>query len=176
MKKLLFAIWVGLMLSSTLWAASLKLTTIVSSAVDKVGDGDRQGLLLKFELPASLQNARIDGAYLRFQVQTDTTQEVLGILVRPMLESWTSGTRLATMTESATSPFHVNFGRVGFNNGTAEVRVTYIVRAWQQGELSNFGLLVYPANPKAPAFQLRTLADGSVAELEIQYTEADTKK
>ncbi len=96
--------------------------------------------------------------------------------MRPMLAPWASGVRLAAISESAASPFHVNFGRVGFNSGTVEVRVAHIVCAWQQGELSNFGLLVYPPNPKAPAFQLRTLADGGVAELEIQYTEPEVKK
>lgn len=175
MKKLIFGITLALLLSSTLWAESVKLTTTVSGSVDKVGDADRPGLLFKFDLPAVLQNARIDVAYLRFQVQTDTSREPLGLLVRPMLAPWTSGVRLAAMSESAASPFHVNFGRVGFNSGTAEVRVTHIFRAWQQGELSNFGILVYPAKTFAPAFQLRNLPDGSLAELEVHYTGPEKK-
>ncbi|HXF48339.1 MAG TPA: hypothetical protein VNL73_02795 [Verrucomicrobiae bacterium] len=175
MKKLIFGMMIGLALFSMVWAESVKLTTTVSGSTDKVGDADRPGLLFKFDLPAVLQNVRVNMANLRFQVQTDTSREPLGILVRPMLAPWTSGIRLAAMSESAASPFHVNFGRVGFNSGTAEVRLTYIVRAWQQGELPNFGILVYPAKTSASTFQLRNLTDGSVAELEIQYTESEKK-
>lgn len=175
MKRLIFVTLLGLLLSSAVWAASVKLTTTVSGSVDKVGDADRPGLLFKFDLPATLQNARIDVAHLRFQVQTDTAQEPLGILVRPMLAPWVSGVRLAAMSESATSPFHINFGRVGFSSGIGSVRITQMVRAWQEGELPNFGILVYPAKTSTPAFQLCPLSDGGMAELEIHYTGPEKK-
>ena len=157
------------------WAESVNVTTTTSAAVDRVGSGDRPGLLLKFELPAELQKARIDLAYLRFQVETDTTQPPLGLLVRPMLAPWVSGLRLPTLSDSLASPFHVNFGRLNLKNGTGKIEITQAVNAWQSGELPNLGMLLYPVEEKRSSFQLKNLPKGGVAELEIFYTAPEVK-
>ncbi|MCI0330760.1 MAG: hypothetical protein L0196_07395 [candidate division Zixibacteria bacterium] len=175
MKKLILGILIGLLLISNAWAADLNVSTTITGSVDKVGDADRPGLLFKFDLPAALQDARIDMAYLRFQVQADTSREALGLLVRPMLVPWTNGVRLSNLSESAASPLHINFGRIGSKSGLGQVRITRIVRAWQQGELPNFGILVYPENASMSSLQLRTLASGGLAELEIFFTGPEKK-
>jgi len=170
MKKLLLIAIVGLAIYSSVLANNVKVTTTTSALVDKVGDGNRPGLLFKFDLPAALQNARIDLAYLRFKVETDTTQQTLGLLVRPMLAPWVSGLRLPTLSDSLASPFHVNFGRLNLKNGTGKIEITQAVKAWQTGELQNFGLLVYPDEEKEGYFQLKNWSGGGVSELEIFYT------
>lgn len=181
MKKLILVL--AVFSFSTLYADFLRVATTVSGSVDKVGRGESPGLLFKFELPAELQNARIDLAQLRFNVVTDTAQKITGFLVRPMLAPWISGLRLPALPDSTASPFHVNFGRVNFKDGTGEIEITQIVKAWftpsraegQGGELPNFGLLVYPAAKQATALQLRNLPGGGVAELEIFYTPTEIK-
>ncbi len=176
MKKLILGIVIGILLISKVFAASLKLTTGVAGSVDKVGDADRNGLLFKFDLPVTLQDARIDMVYLRFQLQADTTHEVLGLLVRPMLVPWAGGVRLSNLSESAASPLHINFGRIGSSSRLGQVRITHIVRAWQQGELPNFGMLVYPVKASTSNLQLQTLPDGGLAELEIFFTGPEVKR
>ena len=169
MKKLLVTL-AAILSFSTAFAANLKLTTSTSASVDSVGSGEGPGLLFKFSLPAELQNAQIDLAYLRFKVQSDTTKKGIALLVRPMLAPWVSGLRMPTLPDSAASPSHVNFGIVSLKSGKAEMEITQQVRAWQTGELPNFGVLVYPAVERANALQVRNLPNGGVAELEIFYT------
>ncbi|HXF48021.1 MAG TPA: hypothetical protein VNL73_01175 [Verrucomicrobiae bacterium] len=170
MKKLYLAFAIALMFSGSVWADSIKLTTTTSASADKVGDVTRPGLLFKFELPAELENARIDLAYLRFKVEADTAGQAIGLLVRPMLESWTSGSKLFALSDSTASPYHVNYGRLSLKNGSGKIEMTQTVKAWQTGELSNLGLLVYPDEAKEGSFQLQNLPGGGVAELEIFYT------
>lgn len=169
MKKLIFALATVLMFSFT-WAENLTISTTTSATADKVGDVARPGLLFKFELPAELQKARIDLAYLRFKVEMDSAQEIIGLLVRPMLAPWASGLKYPLLTDSLASPFHVNFGRLSLKNGTGKIEMTQTVKAWQMGELANLGLLVYPDEGKEGSFQLKNLPNGGVAELEIFYT------
>jgi len=177
MKKLILSL-IGMFSFTICHSANLKLTTTVSAPVDSVGSGDgsaslttgRPGLLFKFELPQELQNAQIDLAYLRFKVQSDTTKKGMALLVRPMLAPWVSGLRMPTMPDSVASPFHVNFGIVSLKSGKAELEITQQVRAWQEGELPNFGFLVYPAVERTNALQVRNLPGGGVAELEVFYT------
>ncbi|MCI0405856.1 MAG: hypothetical protein L0Z48_03730 [candidate division Zixibacteria bacterium] len=175
MKKINLAIAVALIFSSPIWAESIKITTTTSATADKVGEVDRPGLLFKFELPEELEGARIDLAYLRFKVEADSAQEAIGLLVRPMVESWSSGSKLASLSGSTASPHHANFGRLSFNSGSGKIEITQAVKAWQSGELPNRGLLVYPDEEKESAFQLKNLPNGGVAELEIFYTGAEKK-
>lgn len=180
MKKVVFTYALGLIFCSLTLAESIKVTTTTAASADKVGSVDRPGLLFKFDLPEELEKARIDLAYLRFKVETDTTQEVVGLLVRPMLESWTSGFNLSSLSESTASSYHANFGGLSLKNGTGKIEITQTVKAWQAGDLQNLGLLVNPDEEKEGSFQLKNLPDGGVAELEIFYTppmvvtEADT--
>jgi hypothetical protein len=174
MKKLIFTIAMVLTFS-LVWAESVTITTTTSAAADKVGDVERPGLLFKFELPEELEKARIDLAYLRFKVEADTTQQALGLLVRPMVESWSSGSKLSSLSDSTASPYHVNFGRLSLKNGMGKVEITQAVKAWQSGELPNVGLLVYPDEGKEGSFQLKNLPDGGVGELEIFYTAPEKK-
>lgn len=176
MKKLNLAMAIALLFSSGIWADSIKLTTTTSATADKVGEVNRPGLLFKFELPAELEKARIDLAYLRFKVDTDTSQQTIGLLVQPMLESWTSGSKLSALPDSTASRYHVNYGLLSLKNGLGKIEMTQTVKAWQTGELSNLGLLVYPDEEKEGSFQLKNLPDGGVAELEIFYTAAEVKK
>ncbi|MGH8004310.1 MAG: hypothetical protein ACRECJ_06275 [Limisphaerales bacterium] len=169
MKKLIIAFVLAFGFSTT-FGASLKLTTNNSALVEKVGGKDRPGLLLKFELPSELQNARVDLALLRFQVNPDTSKEGLGLLVRPMLAPWISGLNLSALPDSTASPFHVNTGKVGFKTGTAKAEVTLAVKTWQKGELPNLGFLIYPADETTASLQPKSLSGGGVAELEIFYT------
>lgn len=159
---------------SSVDSASVKLTTNTTTSVEKFGSKERPGLLLKFELPPELQNARVDLALLQFKVNSDTTQTVTGLFVRPMLAPWASGLNLPTLPDSTASPFHINFGRIGFKEGTAKVEITQAVKVWQTGELPNLGLLIYPAEGK-PNLQPKNLPEGGVAELEIFYTPEEKK-
>lgn len=174
MKKLILAIAIVLTFSAV-WAESIKVTTTTTASADKVGDVNRPGLLFKFELPTELQKARVDLAYLRFKVETDSAQQALGLLVRPMLESWASGARLSTLSDSTASHYHVNFGRLNLKDGAGKIEITQAVKAWQTGELANFGFLVYPDEEKEGSFQLKNLPGGGVAELEVFYTGAEKK-
>jgi|GEM_PF-3406965 len=176
MKKVNLAIAIALTFSSAIWAESMKITTTTSATADKVGDVNRAGLLFKFELPKELEKARVDLAYLRFKVEAETTQQAIGLLVRPMLESWTSGSKLSILSDSTASPYHVNFGRLNLRNGTGKIEITQAVKAWQTGELQNLGFLVYPTEEKEGSFQLKNLPDGGVAELEIFYTAPEVVK
>ncbi|MCI0405704.1 MAG: hypothetical protein L0Z48_02220 [candidate division Zixibacteria bacterium] len=178
MRKLIIALILAFTFS-TAFGASLKLTTNSSALVEKVGSKDRPGLLLKFELPSELlkipsaaegQNARIDLALLRFEVNPDTSKEGLGLLVRPMLAPWVSGLNLTALPDSAASPFHANTGKVGFKTGTAKAEVTLAVKTWQKGELPNLGFLIYSADESTASLQPKSLSSGGVAELEIFYT------
>ena len=154
MKKLALALAIALLFSASVWSDSIKLTATTSATAGKVGDVTRPGLLFKFELPEELEKARIDLAYLRFKVEpvppsgaegADTAQQAVGLLVRPVLESWTSGSKFSNLSDSsATSPYHANFGRLNIKNGAGKIEITQAVKAWQSGELSNLGLLVYP--------------------------------
>jgi len=175
MKKLIFIFALGMAFCSSILAESITVTTTVSASADKVGSSDQPGLLFKFDLPEELQKARIDLAYLRFKVETDTTEQTFGLLVRPMLEPWSSGSKLSTVSDSAASPYHVNFGRVSLKSGAGKVEMTQVVKAWQSGELSNLGLLVYPAETEA-ALKPTNLPAGGVAELEVFYTAPITIK
>ena len=170
MKRLSLAVTIILVFSSSVWADSIKLTTTNSAAADRVGELERPGLLFKFELPKELEKARIDLAYLRFKVGADSTQQAISLLVRPMVESWTSGSKLSSVSDSTASPYHVNFGRLHLKSGTGKIEITQAVKAWQTGELQNVGLLVYPDEEKEGSFQLKNLPEGGVAELEIYYT------
>lgn len=174
MKKLTLAIGLALGFSVG-WADEVTITTTTSALVDKVGDVERPGLLLKFDLPEELQKSRIDLAYLRFKVETDTTQEAVGLLVRPMVQSWNSGSKLSSLSDSTASPYHVNFGRLNLKGGVGKIEITQAVKAWQTGELQNLGVLVYPDEAKEGSFQLKNLPGGGVAELEIFYTGPEKK-
>lgn len=174
MKKLALSIAIALTFSAV-WAESIKVITTTTASADKVGNVNRPGLLFKFELPAVLQKARVDLAYLRFKVEADTAQQAIGLLVRPMLESWTSGAKLPSLSDSTVSRHHVNYGRLNLKDGSGRVEITQAVKAWQTGELQNFGFLVYPDEEKQGSFQLKNLTDGGVAELEIFYTGPEKK-
>ena len=176
MKRLILAVVIGLAVCSPLFGDELKISTMTSALTDRVGNTDRPGLLFKFELPAKLEKARIDLAYLRFKVESDTAQEALGLLVRPMLQAWSSGARLSTLPASAVSRSDANFGGLSRKSGRGKVEITEVVRAWQSGGLSNFGLLVYPAEEMSGSFKLRNLPDGGVAQLEIFYTAPEVAK
>lgn len=169
MKKL-FAISILTLAFAQAFGNELKLITSVTASVDKVGAAELPGLLLKFGLPAELQNAQIDFAILRFEVEPDSGRRSYGLLVRPMLSSWSSGRRLSVLGDSAASPHHVNFGRISFESGRGEIQITQAVRAWQEGGLENFGLLVYPAGKRNVTLTPKSLPSGGVAELEIFYT------
>src|SRR3972149_5524385 len=148
MKTLIFALAMVLTFS-VVSAENVTITTTTSATADKVGDIDRPGLLLKFDLPGKLQGAWIDLAYLRFKVEPDSSQPAISLLVRPMTESWTSGSKLSALSDSAAaSPFHVNFGRLNLKDGNGKIEITQAVKAWQSGELTNLGLLVYPDEEK----------------------------
>jgi hypothetical protein len=56
-----------------------------------------------------------------------------------------------------------------------KVRITQLVKAWQNAEIPNFGVLVYPTEEKSDGWQLRNLPEGGVAELEIFYTPEEKK-
>ncbi len=159
----------------SIWAESVSITTTTSATADKVGEVERPGLLMKFDFPEELQKARIDLAYLRFKVEADSTQQAIGLLVRPMLAPWVSGLKYPLFSDSLASPFHVNFGRLSLKNGSGRVEITQAVKAWQTGELTNLGLLVYPDEEKEGSFQLKNLPQGGVAELEIFYTGPEKK-
>ena len=175
MKKLNLAFAIALLVSSAIWAENITITTTTSASADKVGEVTRPGLLFKFALPAELENARIDLAYLRFKVEADSGQEAIGLLIRPMLESWTSGQNLSTLSLSAASPFHANTGRIGYKTGTAKAEVTLTVKTWQKGELPNLGFLIYPTDETTASLQPKNLSGGGIAELEIFYTAAEKK-
>lgn len=169
MKKLILAL-ILIFGFSAAFGASLKLATNSSALVEKVGGKERPGLLLKFELPPELQNARIDLALLRFEVNPDTSKEGLGLLVRPMLVPWVSGLNLSKMPDSVSSPFNVNTGKVGLKTGTTKAEVTLAVKTWQKGELPNLGFLIYSPEATTASLQPKNLSGGGVAELEIFYT------
>ncbi|MCI0596914.1 MAG: hypothetical protein L0Z48_10305 [candidate division Zixibacteria bacterium] len=175
MKKVKLAMAVALIYSSTVWADSLKITTTTSATADKVGDVNRPGLLFKFDLPAELEKARIDLAYLRFKVEADTSQQAIGLLVRPMLAPWVSGLNYPLFFDSLASPFHANFGRLNVKDGTGKIEITQAVKAWQTGELANLGLLVYPDEEEQGSLQVKNWPSGGVAELEIFYTAPEKK-
>ncbi len=174
MKKLIVTLTLILGCSGA-YAASLKLTTSSWASVEKVGNKEKPGLLLKFELPAELQNARIDLACLRFQVNPDTTQTSLGLLVRPMLVPWVPAMNLSTLPDSAASLFHVNTGRASFKTGAVEAEVTLAIKTWQKGELYNLGFLTYSAEETTRSLRPKNLPGGGVAELEIFYTPEERK-
>lgn len=176
MRKLAILAAFVLLGSAFTFAENIKITTSLSASVDKFGDNERPGVLLKFELPAELEGARIDLALLRFKVQIDTARKSAGFLVRPLRTSWTSGARLTILSDSAASPGHVDFGRVNFKKGTGELEITRTVQAWTGKEASNFGLLIHPADRQAPLFQLQGWPGGGVAELEIFYTPPEVTK
>ena len=90
-----------------------------------------------------------------------------------MLESWATGSKLPSLSDSTASPYHVNYGRLHLKGGTGKIEITQAVKALQTGELQNLGFLVYPSEERKGSFQLKNLPDGGVAELEIFYTRAE---
>ena len=168
MKKLI--VLLALLGFSNSYADSLRVSTTAAAFADQVGDISRPGLLLKFDLPVELRNARIDLAYLRFKVDADTIRKSIPLLVQPMLQAWASGQRLASLSNASVSADHSNLGRLTLKSGKGEIEITHIIQAWQKGELQNLGLLVYPARQKPKSIQPNTLPTGGVAELDIFYT------
>jgi hypothetical protein len=162
--KQVLAVTIAVMviLSATLALADNRVDVSVSNAclISPGNDSLSSRILFKFDLPSKLDDKRVDYAEVVFEAKVDTlSRHSLMFVGYPLTTDWSAA------TSSWSSPwtneggdYNESLRQIGLikagSYGQVRFDITRLVTAWQQGSVSNHGLIIMPLNEERKIRQL----------------------
>lgn len=166
---------VGLLsMASTAVGAELVIPANAEAMARSERDQKVNRFLFSFDLPAELQNARVDRAVLRLDVDRSVlTEEAIQLRILPVQEEWTSSrTASLTVLPSANDSVGTSWIIQKADSGFALIDVESIVDDWMCDRYPNRGIVVMPMENPEETMTLREYSGKASivrAELHISY-------
>jgi hypothetical protein len=182
LSKMIFAIVVLLTMSFNSPVLADNMVDInVSKAcvINPRTDSLSSRILFKFDLPSMLSDKRIDYAEVVFQAKIDTLSRYSVMFAGfPVTTDWNNAT--ASWSNPWTKEggdYNDSLYEIGLikARGDGEVRfdITRLVRGWQQGSISNYGLMIKPLEEERKIKELvhpTSLPQGVFAKVRIYFS------
>ncbi len=178
---LAFVLTLVTMLFATSAFADNRVDIDVSSAylISSGNDSLSSRVLLKFDLPSKLDDKRIDYAEVVFKAGVDTLSRYSVMFAGyPVTRDWSGAApSWSSPWISEGGDYNDSLYETGLikarGDGTVRFDITRLVTAWQQGSMSNYGLIIIPAEEERRITQLvhpAGLPQGVFAKVTIYFS------
>ena len=159
------------LLAIPVYGAELKIdVSFVTPMLDATAMAQKQ-VLLKFDIPRELQDARIDLAEVTIDIEVGTNKkEKVAVMVCPASQTWSESPAGLTDEIAHDDTIGVMFFVQGGESQQIDLNMTEYLQSWIDGETSNNGLLIKVIGDTEATLSTSTLMSGSEAEVKVFYT------